>query len=71
MRRNGQAAAASWFAEGLIMDAKQLDAARQARIDELCHLMTMCETRDVRVFLCAELKRAIHADQLERERRSL
>lgn len=53
------------------MNDNQLDVARQARIDELCHLMTMCDTRDVRVFLCAELKRAIHADQIAREQRYL
>lgn len=43
------------------METTNLDAARQARIDELCHLMTMCETREVRVRLCAELKREIQA----------
>ncbi|MDR5756999.1 hypothetical protein [Caballeronia sp. LZ035] len=48
------------------MEPSKLDAARQARIDELCHLMTMCDTRDVRVCLCAELKRAIKALNDER-----
>lgn len=43
------------------METTNLDAARQARIDELCHLMTMCETRDVRVCLCADLKREVKA----------
>jgi hypothetical protein len=35
------------------------DAAREAAIDELCHRMTVCETRAVRIQLCAELKREI------------
>lgn len=43
------------------MESTNLDAARLARIDELCHRMTMCDTRDVRVCLCAELKREIKA----------
>ncbi|MDR5736157.1 hypothetical protein QCE47_27985 [Caballeronia sp. LZ025] len=35
------------------------DTARLARINELCHRMTMSDARDVRVWLCAELKREI------------
>ncbi|MBU9246322.1 hypothetical protein C6T69_25700 [Burkholderia multivorans] len=45
------------------------DVMREAHIHELCHRMTMCDTRAVRVQLCAELKREIdllNAARLER-----
>ncbi|MBU9564121.1 hypothetical protein KTE54_25905 [Burkholderia multivorans] len=50
-------------------DSTSFDDVRQARIDELCHRMTMCDTRAVRVQLCSELKREIdrlNAARLER-----
>ncbi|HDR9164510.1 hypothetical protein KDX06_16660 [Burkholderia vietnamiensis] len=51
-----------------------VDAAREAHIHELCHRMTMCDTRPVRVQLCAELKREIdllNAGRLERLNQAL
>ncbi|GAA7771967.1 hypothetical protein RN01_29265 [Cupriavidus sp. SHE] len=35
------------------------EARQHAHIDELCHRMTVAESRAVRVQLCAELKQAI------------
>ncbi|WP_159834477.1 hypothetical protein [Burkholderia sp. 8Y] len=48
------------------MTSTNLDAAREARINELCHRMTMSDARDVRVWLCAELKREMKALNDER-----
>lgn len=48
------------------MTSTNLDAAREARINELCHRMTVSDTRDVRVWLWAELKREIKALNDER-----
>ncbi|HEJ2443643.1 hypothetical protein FEP95_04778 [Burkholderia multivorans] len=45
------------------------DVMRQDHIHELCHRMTMCDSRAVRVQLCSELKREIdrlNAARLER-----
>ncbi|HDR9834261.1 TPA: hypothetical protein QDC51_001015 [Burkholderia multivorans] len=47
-------------------DSTSFDDVRQARIDELCHRMTMCDTRAVRVWLCHQLKREIKALNDER-----
>ncbi|UQP01372.1 hypothetical protein L0Z36_05410 [Burkholderia multivorans] len=50
------------------------DVMRQDHIHELCHRMTMCDTRAVRVQLCAELKREIdllNAGRLERLNQAL
>jgi uncharacterized protein YgfB (UPF0149 family) len=41
------------------MDALQAERAQVAWINELLHRMTVAETRDVRVQLCAQAKEAI------------
>lgn len=41
------------------MDAQQAERAQVAWINELLHRMTVAETRDVRVQLCAQAKDAI------------
>lgn len=41
------------------MDAQQAELAQAAWINELLHRMTVAETRDVRVRLCAQAKEAI------------
>lgn len=51
------------------MSAPDLDSARAARINELCHLITTCEERAARVWLCNDLKREIdllNSDRLAR-----
>jgi len=42
-------------------------AGHRAHIDELCHRMTVADTRAVRMHLCSELKRAV-AEYLEAAR---
>jgi ABC-type iron transport system FetAB ATPase subunit len=43
------------------MDSTNLDSAREARINELCHRMTTCEERAARLWICDQLKREIKA----------
>lgn len=46
-------------ARATIRTAALTAAARIEHINELCHRMTLADTREVRMQLCAELKRAI------------